>query len=339
MGHGFFVPVIAAYIAWQKRDELLGREAKPNYLGLVIVIFAAIQMYIGTLGAELFLARTAFVEAVVGMVLVLGGTYALRVMAFPLLLLCFMVPLPAVIYNQITFPLQIFASQVAAFVLELVGIPVLRDGNVLELPSQKLNVVEACSGIRSLLSLRSFRWFTAIFSKRSPGCGSPCSWLPCRSRSLRTRARDTHRHHERDQSRPCARVGPYSLRLGDFHDRARNDGCDSSSDQSDVINCSNDVLPRRRGRQCLIPDFFGATGGESSDCRFAAAGRLGVRFHRKEKIPQNRPLSQVPSQFGLLEPSAGRCRRKGSSGRPESGRIADAFLRQHGAEESARTCS
>jgi exosortase len=153
MGHGFFVPVIAAYIAWQKRDQLLGSEAKPNYLGIVIGIFAAIQMYVGTLGAELFLARTAIVEAVVGMVLVMGGTHALKVLAFPLFLLCFMVPLPAVIYNQITFPLQIFASQVAAFVLELVGIPVLRDGNVLELPSQKLNVVEACSGIRSLLSL------------------------------------------------------------------------------------------------------------------------------------------------------------------------------------------
>lgn len=153
MGHGFFVPVIAAYIAWQKKDLLLGQNLKPNYLGLVIVVFAAIQMYIGTLGAELFLARTAIVEAIVGMVLLLGGTYALKVLAFPLLVLCFMVPLPGVIYNQITFPLQIFASQVAAFVLELVGVPVLRDGNVLELPSQKLSVVEACSGIRSLLSL------------------------------------------------------------------------------------------------------------------------------------------------------------------------------------------
>jgi exosortase len=153
MGHGFFVPIIAAYIAWQKKDKLLGRDFKPNYFGLAIVIFAAAQMYIGTLGAELFLARTAIVEAIIGIVLFLGGTYALRVLAFPLILLFFMVPLPAVIYNQITFPLQIFASQVAAFALETLGIPVLRDGNVLELASQKLSVVEACSGIRSLLSL------------------------------------------------------------------------------------------------------------------------------------------------------------------------------------------
>ncbi len=153
MGHGFFVPVIAGYIAWQKRDELFALQGKHSYLGLAIVIFAAVQLWVGTLGAELFLARTAFIEAVVGSVLFLGGWQALRVLRFPLLLLCFMVPIPAVIYNQITFPLQIFASQVASATLELIGIPVLRDGNVLELPSQKLSVVEACSGIRSLLSL------------------------------------------------------------------------------------------------------------------------------------------------------------------------------------------
>ncbi len=153
MGHGFFVPVIAAYIAWQKRDELFAQELKPNYFGLAIVGFAAFQLWIGTLGAELFLARTAFIEALVGAVVLLGGWNALRVMAFPLFLLCFMVAIPAIVYNQITGPLQIFASKVAAVVLEWLGVPVLREGNVLELPSQKLNVVEACSGIRSLLSL------------------------------------------------------------------------------------------------------------------------------------------------------------------------------------------
>jgi exosortase len=153
MGHGFFVPVIAAYIAWQKKDDLLGHKLRPNPLGILIILFAALQLYIGTLGAELFLARTAFIEGVIGIVICLGGFYALRVMAFPLFVLCFMVPIPAVIYNEITFPLQLFASRVAGEALELVGIPVLRDGNVLELPSQKLNVVEACSGIRSLLSL------------------------------------------------------------------------------------------------------------------------------------------------------------------------------------------
>jgi exosortase len=153
MGHGFFVPVIAAYIAWQNRDKLFDRPLKPNYWGLAIIAFAAIQLIVATLGAELFLARTAFVESVIGVTLFLGGMHALRVLAFPLFLLFFMVPIPAVLYNQITFPLQLFASQVAEVSLNLLGIPVYRDGNILELASQKLSVVEACSGIRSLLSL------------------------------------------------------------------------------------------------------------------------------------------------------------------------------------------
>lgn len=153
MGHGFFVPIIAAYIAWLKRDEIANLPARPNWWGLAIVIYGAFQMYIATLGAELFLARTSFVISIIGMVLLLGGTQYLRVFAFPLFLLFFMVPIPAIIYNRITFPLQIYASEAADSVLGLLGYAVLREGNILELPSQRLSVVEACSGIRSLLSL------------------------------------------------------------------------------------------------------------------------------------------------------------------------------------------
>ncbi len=153
MGHGFFVPVLAAYIAWQKRGELAGIAAKPNWWGLAIVIYGAFQLYIATLGAELFLARTAFVISITGIVLLLGGIEYLKVFRFPLLLLLFMVPIPGVIYNRITFPLQKFATQAAEWALTVLQIPVLREGNILELPEQKLNVVEACSGIRSLLSL------------------------------------------------------------------------------------------------------------------------------------------------------------------------------------------
>jgi exosortase len=153
MGHGFFVPVIAAYIAWQKLDEFLAELAKPNWFGLALVAWAGLQLCAATLGAELFLARTAIVFSLIGAVLFLGGTARLRIMAFPLFLLFFMVPIPAIIYNQITFPLQLLASRSAEWALMTIGIPVLREGNVLELAGQKLSVVEACSGIRSLLSL------------------------------------------------------------------------------------------------------------------------------------------------------------------------------------------
>jgi len=153
MGHGFFVPVISAYICWQKRDELLAEKATPTWWGLPVVLWGAVQLYIGTLGVELFTMRTAFVISLIGAVLLLGGTRYVRTLTFPLFLLFFMVPIPAVIYSKITFPLQILASKVATTALDLMGIPVLREGNVLHLAETSLSVVEACSGIRSLLSL------------------------------------------------------------------------------------------------------------------------------------------------------------------------------------------
>ena len=154
MSHGFFVPAVAGFIAWRRKEELLAAAPQPNYLGLVIMLWSLFQMSLGILGAELFLQRTAFVGSVWGAVLFLGGWPYVRVLTLPLVMLPLMVPIPAVIYNQITFPLQLFASSVAENTLMLLQIPVLRDGNVLELASgQKLSVVEACSGIRSLLSL------------------------------------------------------------------------------------------------------------------------------------------------------------------------------------------
>jgi len=153
MGHGFFVPLCAGYIAWQKRDQLAGMTAKPNWWGLAIMLWGALQLYIGTLGAEIFLARTSFVITLIGAVLLMGGSKYLRLFGFPLFLLFFMVPIPAIIYNQITFPLQLLASRVAEDSISLLQIPVIREGNVLVLANQSLNVVEACSGIRSLLTL------------------------------------------------------------------------------------------------------------------------------------------------------------------------------------------
>ncbi len=153
MGHGFFVPVVAAFIAWQKREELAAVAPRPNWWGLLVVAYAAFQLWIATLGAELFLARTAFVISIIGITLLLGGVAYVRILAFPLFLLFFMVPIPTVVYNRITFPLQMIATRAAEVALTWLQIPVLREGNVLDLPQQQLNVVEACSGIRSLLSL------------------------------------------------------------------------------------------------------------------------------------------------------------------------------------------
>ena len=153
MGHGFFVPVIAAYIVWQKRADLLAIKPQADWRGLVLVGYSAVQMMLGVLGADLFTARTAMVLTLIGVVWTLCGGQLLRKMAFPLFLLFFMVPIPGVVYNQITFPLQILASRLATGALTVLGVPVFREGNILDLPNQRLSVVEACSGIRSLLSL------------------------------------------------------------------------------------------------------------------------------------------------------------------------------------------
>jgi exosortase len=168
MGHGFFVPLVSAYIVWLMREKLGSMEWKGSNWGLVLIGWAAFQLMIGVLGAELFLQRTALIETVVGAVLFLGGWQVLRELAFPLFLLVFMVPLPSIVYNQITFPLQIFASTVAEKLLGALGIPVLREGNVLELASQKLSVVEACSGIRSLLSLTFLSLVYGYFFDKKP---------------------------------------------------------------------------------------------------------------------------------------------------------------------------
>ena len=153
MGYAFFVPLVAGYVVWLDRERILAAPVKPCWPALALVVWGFCQMLLGFLGAQFFLARTAFLIAIVGVIWTVAGTAVLRAMSFPLLLLIFMIRIPQYIYQRITFPLQILASQVATRGLEMLGIPVLREGNVLELASKRLEVVEACSGIRSLLSL------------------------------------------------------------------------------------------------------------------------------------------------------------------------------------------
>ena len=163
MGHGFFVPIMAGFVAWQRRDELMAEPRKPNPLGLVIVILGGLLSVIATLGAELFSARFSFVVALFGTILYLGGTRWLKLLLFPLLLLLFMIPIPAIIYSSITMKLQTLASQLGEVMISAMGIPVLREGNTLKIPSQTLDIAEACSGIRSLMTLMFLSLFVSYF--------------------------------------------------------------------------------------------------------------------------------------------------------------------------------
>src|SRR5919202_5835421 len=166
MVHGFFVPILAGYIAWQRRDILAAIPRQPNAWGLVLVVWAAFQALAATLGAELFTARLSFVIALVGVILYLGGTRWVKALGFPLALLLFMIPIPAIIYAALTLRLQGLASQLGEVMISMMGIPVLRAGNTLQLPSQTLDIAEACSGIRSLLSLGFLSLVYAYFTDK-----------------------------------------------------------------------------------------------------------------------------------------------------------------------------
>jgi exosortase len=154
-GHAFFVPLFSAYVLWRQRERLTKIDLDPSNFGLLVILAGIGFLLVGSLGAELFTSRLSLLVLLAGIIIFSAGWKLLRAIAFPLMFLIFMIPLPAIIYNQITFPLQMIASRFAAFWLELVQVPVLRDGNVLRLSNYSLEVVEACSGIRSLISLMS----------------------------------------------------------------------------------------------------------------------------------------------------------------------------------------
>jgi exosortase len=152
-GHGFFVPVFAAYILWRERTRWRAAPHRASNFGLWIMIFAIGLLILGTLGAELFTTRISMLFLLAGIIVFLTGWRALRSVAFPLGYLVFMIPLPAIVYYQLTFPLQLWASRLGASGLVAVGVHTIREGNLLILPNCTLEVVEACSGVRSLLSL------------------------------------------------------------------------------------------------------------------------------------------------------------------------------------------
>ena len=162
--HGFLIPPLAAYLAWERRQELRAVTPSGSWLGLVVVAGSVAVLLAGLLGAELFLSRIALLGTLVGGVLFILGWRYLKILIFPLGVLLLMIPLPAIIFNQIVFPLQLVASRAGEATLIAAGIPVLREGNVMILANTTLEVAQACSGIRSLVSLLTlaivFGYFT-----------------------------------------------------------------------------------------------------------------------------------------------------------------------------------
>lgn len=155
MSHGPFVPLVVGYIVWQRRSELAALPAKPSLAGLGLMLLGMFMLCVGPPSLPTFtlVTRLAFFASLVGTILFVRGMPTLRRLSYPLLLLVMMIPIPAFLYEKITLPLQFVASVVAERLLELAGYSVFREGNILNLPGQVLSVAEACSGLRSLLSL------------------------------------------------------------------------------------------------------------------------------------------------------------------------------------------
>jgi exosortase D (VPLPA-CTERM-specific) len=151
--HGIFVPIFAAFVIWQDRERLRAIPSSPSWAGLVLVAFSMITLILGQWGAENFLSRVSLLILLAGLIILFQGWTFFRAVLFPWAFLILMIPIPNLIIQQVNFPLQLVASRLATNLLQLVGVPVFREGNLIQLAAMPLDVAEACSGIRSLLSL------------------------------------------------------------------------------------------------------------------------------------------------------------------------------------------
>jgi exosortase len=165
--HGFLVPFICGYIIWVNRERLRGLSFSPAYaVGTVLIILSVLLHLAGTIGAEDYLPRFSFPLMLSGLTLFFAGWRWLRVLALPIWFFLLAIPIPTVVFNQITFPLQLIASDYATWVIHKFGIPAVRMGNQIELANMTLQVVEACSGIRSLMTLATLGVTWAYFGEK-----------------------------------------------------------------------------------------------------------------------------------------------------------------------------
>jgi len=166
--HGFFVIPVALFFVWERRHRLRAAARQPNILGFFIVLGSLVLLLMGLLGAELFLTRISLLGTIIGTVLYVYGPQHLRILLFPIAFLLLMIPIPRIVFDEIAFPLQLLAARLGETALLAFDVPVLREGNLIVLPHTTLEVVEACSGIRSLISLLTGVTIFAYFSDSRP---------------------------------------------------------------------------------------------------------------------------------------------------------------------------
>ena len=187
--HGLLIPFIIGFIVWQERKSFTEQQGSSAlWIGAGCISVSLLMLWAGTAGAELFVQRASLLMMLAGIVIYFFGFRIVGVIAVPILLLALAIPIPQIIFNKIAFPLQLFASKCAVAAMQLFEIPVLRHGNVIELmplgakEPKRLAVVEACSGIRSLMTLVTLAVVYAYFTRPNRFAGGP----PAGTRAYRT---------------------------------------------------------------------------------------------------------------------------------------------------------
>jgi exosortase len=155
-GHGVFVPFLAFFILWWRKDQILKIEPKPHAAGLAVFLFGLCLYLIGIAGNEDFTTRTSFIVVLLGILLTLWGKEGTKAVSFPLFYLVLMIPLPYIVYYAVASPMKLFATKWAVYVIDLLHITIHHEGNIIYLPNTTLEVANACSGLRSLMSLFTF---------------------------------------------------------------------------------------------------------------------------------------------------------------------------------------
>jgi exosortase len=167
--HGPLLLPVIGYVIWARRRKLADQPLSPTRVGLAVLLASLALLLLGTAGVEFFLMRASAIGAIAGIILFLAGWGWLRLLSFPLFLTALLIPIPPVLWNNVTFPLQLIATQLGVVALQALSIPVLREGNLITLTHTTLEVTEACSGIRSLVSLFTLAVLYAHFSDGRPG--------------------------------------------------------------------------------------------------------------------------------------------------------------------------
>ena len=163
--HGYFIPFISGFMIWYKREEIFGKPISPRpFLGMILMLAGLMQLMVAWVGSEHFLQASSMIPVLIGLSLVFWGTAVTRKLLVPILFLIFMIPLPAILWNQLAFPLALMASKIGASAVDMMGLPILREGNILYLPGVTLQVEEACSGLRSLTTLFALSALIAYMS-------------------------------------------------------------------------------------------------------------------------------------------------------------------------------